>query len=292
MRTLAPVMLALLLCMGIGGSVVGDGRGFASYLKHNTNEASSETNEVWGALSGSLTEQHLVNYTTMTSMTIEPMPMAYAGEPVSANFLIILTNEAYVAAYNEERKCAEWVAYRFVGSGWTNAAKRPSRFVVDERTVSKVSHNDYTHSGYDRGHMAPNSAIGRYYGSKAQMETFLMSNVIPQKPNLNQRSWRELEARETDMAVSGVVWVVTGPVFDKFRECLPSGVEIPDWCYKIIVFERTGELRVTSYMMPRDTASGAKPEEFLTTVDAIEKATGLDFFHELDDEQEDKLESK
>lgn len=233
----------------------------------------------------------VVSYQTATNSIITPKVITYYGEPKSTNFLIVLTNKAYIAAYNEERKCAEWVAYRFDGAPKVKAAKRPSRFVVDKRTVSGVSHNDYTRSGYDRGHMAPNSAIGRYYGESAQMETFLMSNVIPQKPNLNQRSWRELESREPEMAGSGVVWVVTGPVFDKFKEVLPSGIEIPDWCYKIVVFKGTNEVRVISYMFPRDAASGAVPEEFLTTVDEIEKATGLDFFHEMNDEQEKRVES-
>lgn len=244
----------------------------------------TETNEEWGDLSGNISTQHDVDYSMVTNS-------CYFGEPKSDNLLIILTNEAYMVAYNEERKCPEWVSYRLEGEETGKAVKRPSRFLVDGRTVSRVSHGDYTGSGYDRGHMAPNSAIGRYYGEKAQLETFLMSNIVPQKPNMNQRVWRELEAREPDMAVSGVVWVVTGPVFDKFEEVLPSGVEIPDWCYKIIVTEIDGKHEMFSVMIPRDVGKGASPEEFVTTVDSIEKATGLDFFHEMPDDVENRMES-
>ncbi len=56
---------------------------------------------------------------------------------------------------------------------------------MDTLTIAKVTHNDYTHSGYDRGHMAPNYAIATRYGQEAQKETFLMSNIVPQLGNLN-----------------------------------------------------------------------------------------------------------
>jgi hypothetical protein len=36
------------------------------------------------------------------------------------------------------------------------------------------------------------------YGPKAQLETFLMSNVVPQRPNLNQKMWEQLEEIEID----------------------------------------------------------------------------------------------
>jgi hypothetical protein len=35
--------------------------------------------------------------------------------------------------------------------------------------------------GFDRGHMTPNFAIASQYGSLAQLETFLITNISPQK---------------------------------------------------------------------------------------------------------------
>ena len=64
---------------------------------------------------------------------------------------------------------------------------------MDPRTRAKVNHYDYTNSGYDRGHMAPNYGIALSHGVKAQMKTFLMSNITPQQTALNTGIWRELE---------------------------------------------------------------------------------------------------
>ena len=48
-------------------------------------------------------------------------------------------------------------------------------------------------SGYDRGHMAPNYAIDTVFGERAHKQTFLMSNIVPQRPELNQGPWKEIE---------------------------------------------------------------------------------------------------
>ena len=90
-------------------------------------------------------------------------------------------------------------------------------------------HEAYTSTGYDRGHMAPSYAIGTRYGHEAQRETFLMSNIVPQSPDLNRIWWRVLEEKEAnDFAVRlERVWVVTGPVFAGEVKKLPSGVDVP-----------------------------------------------------------------
>jgi endonuclease G len=50
---------------------------------------------------------------------------------------------------------------------------------------------DYSHTGYDRGHNCPNAAFS--YNKTFQKETFLMSNIAPQRPNLNRRLWAKIE---------------------------------------------------------------------------------------------------
>jgi len=74
--------------------------------------------------------------------------------------ILLLTNSAYLTGFCEQRKAPAWVSYRVFKLDHPDSLPRPSRFLIDERTHAKVSHDDYTHSGYDRGHMAPNCMGG------------------------------------------------------------------------------------------------------------------------------------
>ena len=216
----------------------------------------------------------------------------YGGMPKSSRQLRILENIGFTVGYDEIRENPSWVCYRLFRITDPVSPKRPSRFSVDDRTQAKVSHEDYTNSGYDRGHMAPNYAIATRYGREAQLETFLMSNIVPQLGNLNRVVWRLLEEKiATDYAMRlEEVWITTGPIYDQHIEKLDAGNEIPDAFYKIIVDEHNGNLRALAFLIP-ETASKQPIDTFLTSIDQIEQLTGLDFFTELPDEAEDRFEA-
>jgi endonuclease G, mitochondrial len=207
----------------------------------------------------------------------------------------LLQNIGYVSGYDEIRKNPAWVCYQIFKDEIEKGPKRPSRFRVDSRTKSKVSHDDYTHSGYDRGHMAPNYAIALRYGVEAQNQTFLMSNIVPQSPDLNQGPWRELEeAIGLHYANDyGEVWVITGPIYDSSVEVLKSGVEIPDAFYKIVIDQLSdGQWRALAFIMPQTIDRKANFPNYLESIDEIERVSGFDFMSEFDDGLEARLESQ
>jgi len=165
--------------------------------------------------------------------------------------------------------------------------------MTDTRTRARVSTHDYSRSGYDRGHMAPNYAIAVCYGRQGQLETFLMSNVIPQRPALNRQVWEHLEQTEIkDYAPRfKQIWVIDGPVF-RNRNQLRGGEDIPDACFKIIVKEGNGVPQVLAFIMPQTVRGTEMPQQFLTSIDEIEKETGLDFFAAMPDDMQGKFEGK
>jgi endonuclease G len=222
---------------------------------------------------------------------------AYAGYPSQGFKLFdrveLLENRGYTVGYGESRKDPLWAAYRLFDVPRLEAGSRPSRFKVDARTKAQVSHDDYVNSGYDRGHMAPNYGIATRYGREAQLETFLMSNVIPQTPSVNRNIWKDLEHR---VAVQygryfAEVWVVTGPIFDGDSPQLASGVSIPSAYYKIIADENDGQLRTLAFVVEAKCPPYTRIKTRLTSIDEIERRTGLDFLPALPDDQEQALES-
>ncbi|TAL52931.1 MAG: DNA/RNA non-specific endonuclease [Methylovulum sp.] len=231
--------------------------------------------------------------------------LLYQGEPraLSAKntdtWFRILRNHGFILGYSDLRGNPLWVEYALTPASENgHSLKRPSRFETDWRSINRVSHDSYQKSGYDRGHMAPNYAISRLYGKQGQADSFLMTNITPQKPNLNQKLWQRLEEAEIDLFAKsfGKVWVITGPVFTGTVERLVSDwtVEIPDAFYKIYITEATPAAKpiVLAFLVPQ-TVNGKEPlARFVTSIDKIEAQTGLDFFADLDDSTENVLEAK
>jgi endonuclease G len=222
----------------------------------------------------------------------------YAGVPRAdgvPHSVRVLPNTGFVLGYCEAWSCPLWAAYRLfdVPTAGQNA-ERPAHFAVDARTAARIRPEDYTGSGFDRGHLAPNFAIAHCYGAAAQTQTFLMSNTVPQRAALNSGPWRDLEQREAlnYTARFRELWVVTGPLFLDGERWLDAGVRIPDAFFKIQVDEHEGGLRLQAFILKQDTGAGEKLGVFLTTVDEIERLSGLDFFTELDDAVETRLEAE
>jgi len=221
----------------------------------------------------------------------------YAGEPRPTSAfhgtILVLTNVGYVAGYSEQLKDPVWVCYRLFKVNSLQAPPRPQKFDMDSRTVAGVTSADYTSSGYDRGHMAPNFAIAVCYGAQAQLETFLMSNILPQKPHLNRGVWERLESQEIREYAQRyeTIWVIDGPVFGDHPTRLKAGVAISTKCYKIIAREERGMPSVMAFIMPQDVTGNESPSQFVTSVREIENQTRLNFFSELPGDVQDRVET-
>jgi len=226
---------------------------------------------------------------------------AYAGVPqeqsLSLNtFTRIFRNEGFMLGYSEWRKNPLWVTYHLQPITKKKKLKRPSRFKEDFRTITRVNHDDYRNSGFDRGHMAPNYAISNLYGREGQLDSFLMSNITPQRPKLNQKIWQRLEDVEANKFAKWFkgMWVITGPIFDDKITTLKSGVEIPDAFYKIYIVpdkEKGAAPKTLSFIIPQKVKGYESLKKFITSIDEIELRTGFDFLPKLDDSLETKVEA-
>lgn len=216
----------------------------------------------------------------------------YGGTP-AGGAARLLANTGYVAGYSDPLGNPLWAAYRITDAAVTDSPPRPENFAADPRTIARIDPAVYAGSVYDRGHLAPNYAIATRYGRTAQEETFLMSNIIPQKHGLNAGLWKTLEQKIATNYPGrfGEVWVIAGPVFGARPERLQRRVAVPEACYMIIVDESDGRLRAQAFIFPQEPG---KPQldSYLTTIDEIERRTGLDFLAELPDDAENALEAR
>lgn len=204
-------------------------------------------------------------------------------------------NPGFMVGYSEWLQNPLWVSYQLTAKPQRYSPPRPRNFSIDGRSLSRVSPEDYRRSGYDRGHLAPNYAISSEYGRAAQLASFKMTNISPQTQTLNQKLWQRLEEVVVDhfLARQGQLWIFTGPVFVDKAPRLRSGVAIPQAFYKIIVKPSSDQqaLEAISFLMPQKVKGTEPLSQFLSSIDRIEAASGLDFLHQLPDEIEQALES-
>ncbi len=214
--------------------------------------------------------------------------------PVSEDqSVLILKNRGYFTGYSECRRSALWVSYPLAKKRYSRWPKKRPEFREDSRTRSNLSAEDYRYSGYDRGHLAPGYAVWAVSGAKARTQTYLMSNIVPQKSRLNQKLWQRLEEAASTYfpRYFSSITVYSGPVFMSFS-FTDSGVRIPDALYKIYIGENSGKLFALSFIMPQTVKGNESLMHFVSSIDEIELLTGLDFLSLLPDSIESPLEAK
>lgn len=209
-----------------------------------------------------------------------------------------LKNAGYVVGYDSAAGNPAWVAYKIFNPKSFETKERPG-FEVDIRTRSRISPDDYTNSGYDRGHMAPNQAMAVCYGGRGQRESFLMSNIVPQVHELNAGIWKDLEQRilKRYTRAFGDIWVLCGPIYDESpeaaRKIRGKEIAIPDAFFLVVVDrdeERGNALRTLAFIIPHCKDLDDDLSNYLVGIREVERRSRLNFFPDLEDFVQNQLE--
>jgi endonuclease G, mitochondrial len=193
----------------------------------------------------------------------------------------VLDNPGFRIGWSSARRSALWVAYQLdplADRGQVDA--RPDGYTIDTRTRPHVRSEEYRNTGFDRGHLAANGIMSRWFGPNAQRAAMRMSNIAPQTARLNRGAWQRLEMAETDIWLEGAtrVWVVTGPIWGPRPPALSRRLPVPEAFYRIWVREMAGQpLTVTAFRLPQQVCGDETPRYFKVPLATIAEATGLDF---------------
>ena len=210
--------------------------------------------------------------------------------PTSTTGQIIHHNN-YSLSYSEKHEQAEWVAYFLKDEHISSTNFDRPYFEMDSKVKTKSAHyKNYSNSGYDKGHLCP--AGDRKFSKSAHDETFLTSNISPQEHQFNSGIWNRLEQKTRYWATKYKnLYVVTGGVLENSSKTIGSEkVAVPNYFYKIILDFHEPEIKAIAFLMPHEDSEKAL-YTFVTSIDKIEQLTGIDFFPELEDALENKLEA-
>ncbi len=230
---------------------------------------------------------------------------AALGIPVDADSTddYIIARHQYILSYNNERGVANWVSWNQNADWYGDVERYGGKFKVDPMlpdNFKKVTHDDYTNSGFDRGHMVRSE--DRTKTVEDNIATFYMTNVMPQTPDLNRGCWLDLEYYYEDLCKKQdkELYIIAGGIFHK-DNYINGKVAIPDSTYKIIVVLDRGQgasdvttsTEVIAVVMPNtDGIRSDDWQKYITTVDRIENSTGYDFLNRVPVDIQKVIESK
>ncbi|MEM6802456.1 MAG: DNA/RNA non-specific endonuclease [Bacteroidota bacterium] len=188
-----------------------------------------------------------------------------------------LSRNGYSLGYSYRYKAPLWVSYIISRASKNIDWERNGDYEedLDLPEAHRLQPSDFTNTGYDKGHMAPSSAID--FSAKTNRETFLMSNITLQHPQLNRQVWRALENQVQDWVQErGRVFVVTGPLYGE-RLSRINGIPIPRTFYKVIYSPK--HVRGIAFLFPNKAIKSSKLWDHVLAVSELEELCGYDFFH-------------
>ena len=203
---------------------------------------------------------------------------------------LLLFNRFYVLGYSYYFRQAKW-AMEIIDSKRKDVS-RSNNFRPDYRVPESFRADliDYTGSGYDRGHLI--ASADQIETEIQNSETFLLSNMSPQEPSFNRKTWRKLEiaVRElNDKKKILEVYVICGPIFYFDKAVVSIGEEddnevslpIPHAYFKSILAENnTGRLQMWSFIMENKDLDQPL-ETCLVPTEKVEKLSGLSLWERL-----------
>ena len=231
----------------------------------------------------------------------------------------VFVRQGYVVRYNSKYRIPDWCAYHVIPE-YLKTPKRERRFKTfrtDPDIENPVVTDDYTGSGYARGHMAPYFIMGgdrdrnrRYsnaliddedpHDDRTVFEANYMSNIAPQhQAALNGPGgpWYALETAirkqlvgKKKMELNVFAGSIVRDADDYYILVNRKGetdIAVPDEFYQVIVYrDKATERYITAaFLFPhlddREELPSDDVLDYLVSVDEIEKRTGLDFLNQL-----------
>ena len=209
---------------------------------------------------------------------------------------MVLRKKAYTVSYNRQQRTPNWVAWTLTREHCKGHLTREKERFEEDTDVPqpRATYQDYYDSHLDRGHMCP--AGDNKWDQEALTESFLMTNICPQNHTLNKEDWNDLEGKCRDWARQyGEVTIVCGPLFegkDEPRRIGRNKVAVPTGFFKVVYAPAgNGHASKAIAFIFTNNADNQPWRSKACSIDEVERRTGMDFFHQLPDDEEDRVEA-
>ena len=223
------------------------------------------------------------------------------------------TNDSYglnfCTEWDYEKMSQRWSCYQMYKGYTGNAGRYEGNpqypFDEDLQAIEKATgitmywdQDLFKSSGYDHGHICPSA--DRQYSTQANKQTFYLTNMQPQYPKFNQKLWAEMEDRMRK-------WIANSPATDTMYVCKGGTIDneaniiervkgqliVPKYFYMAILYKNSEGYKAIAFWAENINVdhSGDNLRDYVMSIDRLEELTDIDFFCNLPDDIENKVEA-
>jgi len=216
----------------------------------------------------------------------------------------------YCLEYDAGKYHSRWVAYRFDNlTRQVKVGRKPyevkPQYPKDPSLISQYIPDDASFNGYQHGHLC--ASADRLYSRASNDQTFYMTNMSPQKGDFNGGYWTRFESfvREKAKAqgLADTLYVVKGGTItegDYSHRVANSRIVVPKYYFMALLQYRFGKYSAIGFWMGHDShgysynnqAPRSELNKRAVSIQWLENRTGIDFFHNLPDAIEKKVEKE
>jgi endonuclease G len=209
------------------------------------------------------------------------------GLPSKTNDGIIIKRGEFIYSFNRITGFSNWVLHRLGKDDFGPVPRFHGPFFKDSLLpidLPRPTNTDFENSGFDKGHAVRSEE--RTCTNEANRQTFVMSNVFPQRPELNRGPWLDCERWVEKMCKDSTYefWIVVGPVYEKDKtEYLNKKTQkfsVPQWVFKVMLVNKpNGTTEKIAVLMPN--INGIRKldwKSYIVPISKVEELTGYKFF--------------
>jgi endonuclease G len=219
-------------------------------------------------------------------------------------FQIVLRDDNVVVSFDCALGHAQWVSWTVSESDLGSVSRSKEFYSEPQLPRSNCilpQPQDYSGSGYDRGHMAPSG--DRTASRESNNAVFSMANIVPQAPQVNQKGWNDLENWTRGRVREGYDAIVFAGAAGNSGAMSGSGINLPELTWKVVALVPAGqsfamaaqknEPQVFGVIFPNQLNRAPMPlSEAFVSVDKVEEVTGFDLLSGLDQEIQKRIEQR
>jgi len=195
----------------------------------------------------------LILFIALTSVFAQEKQLKFL---ILDNFKII-SNCSQVINDDLQRKCylynykkPKFNFFKIQYSNIDTSIKKRLSFKEDKRIPEEYQNKlkNYVHSGYDRGHLAPDASFD--INMTILKTTYLTSNIVPETPRVNRYIISKIEKEERDLVKETKIDVYVLTLANYKSKKFDKNMYIPDYIFILIYYKYKNNYQSIAYKIP------------------------------------------